>query len=223
VDSVQVNQALFLFDSSWDTVHQTAGLVRMMPVVDYPSMQVAYLLASERVLLKPGSYYLAAEAEDQVTDRVGTLRDTLQVRQFGREHLEVSSLLMARRIVELDNRPPGRERFLILPNPLLKAPRRGTASFYFEVYNLSQDAFGATHYRVVYQTRVIPEAGGPEGQQEWATAVSSEFKGVESWEPFRLTLDLDDHSTGLREFRVVVDDLQDLERAEETTRFRVMW
>ena len=223
VDSVRVNQALFLFDAEWDTVYQTAGLVRMMPVVDYASTQVAYLLASERVLLKPGAYYLAAEAEDQVTDRVGTLRDTLQVRQFGRDHLELSSLLMARRIVELDNRPPGRERYLVLPNPLLEAPRSGTASFYFEVYNLSQDTFGATHYRVTYQTRVIPESGGPEDQMAWATAVSSEFEGLEAWEPFRLTLELDDKSTGLREFRVVVDDLQDLERAEETTRFRVRW
>ena len=223
VDSVDVVQALFLFDTAWDTVHHTTGKVRLMPVIEYPSIEISYLLASEQVILQPGSYYLSAEAQDQTSRKVGSLRDTVEVRRFGRDRLEVSSLLMARRIVEREDGPPGRGRFLVLPNPLGQAPRSGNTSFYFEVYNLNQDPYGATHYRVTYQTRVVPESDGPEELVEWATAISSEFRGTEEWEPFRLTLELDSQSTGRREFRVVVDDLQDLERAEETALFRVMW
>ncbi len=224
VRAVDVVQAMFLFDAAWDTLRKEVGRVRRMPWIQYVSTKRGYLLASEQLALAPGDYHLAGEAEDQANKKVGTFRDRLRVRRFSRDSLEISSLLMARRIVERDEWPMERARFMVLPNPLRECSRNGSAWFYFEVYNLSRDTFGATHYRIGYQTQVIPETRGEgEAQPQWTTAVSYTYRGVRDWEPRYLRVDMADTSPGLRAFRVVIEDSLAGTAAESTTRFRVRW
>ncbi len=223
MQEVDVRKGLFLFDAVWDTVRKEIGRVKRMPWVTYEAMQKGYLFAGEQLVLEPGAYYLAVEAEDRATKAVGTFRDSLRVRRFGYDSLEVSSLLLARRIVERKDRSFGRERFMILPEPLMQCPQGGDMSFYFEVYNLTRDDFGATHYRVTYQMRVLAEESTGEIEPEWTTAVSHTLRGSRAWEPIYVTLDMEDSTPGPRAFRVVVDDLEDLERTMAATTFRVMW
>ena len=137
-----------------------------------------YLFAGEQLMLAPGAYHLGVEVEDQATKAVGTFRDSLRVRRFGYDALEASSLLLARRIVERQDRPFGREQFMILPDPLMQCAQGGQVSCYFEVYNLAQDAFGATHYRVAYQMRVLVEGRTGEVEPEWTTVVSHTLRGL---------------------------------------------
>ena len=118
VRAVDVVQAMFLFDAAWDTLRREVGRVRMMPWIQYVSTNRGYLIASEQLTLAPGDYHLAGEAEDQANRKVGTFRDPLRVRRFSRDSLEISSLLMARRIVEREEWPMERARYMVLPNPL---------------------------------------------------------------------------------------------------------
>ncbi|MDA0745732.1 MAG: GWxTD domain-containing protein, partial [bacterium] len=224
IQAVDLHQALFLFDSAWDTLRSVVGQVNRMPWVAYESTNEGYLFASEQMVLDPGAYFLAGEAQDQETSQVGTFRDSLRVRRFGVDSLEISSLLMARRVVEREDAPMGRGRFLVLPNPVGQCSRQGNASFYFEVYNLARDEFGATHYRITYQVQALPEervANAPE--PEWTTAVSGTYRGSLDWEPQYLRLDMDGAAPGLRAFRVMVEDLKSGQQTAATTRFRVMW
>ena len=223
LQEVDVQQGLFLFDAAWDTVRKEVGRVRRMPWVVYDADGEGYLFAGEQLMLDPGAYHLGVEVEDQATKAVGTFRDSLRVRRFGYDSLEASSLLLARRIVERQDRPFGREQFMILPDPLMQCAQGGQVSCYFEVYNLTQDTFGATHYRVAYQMRVLVEGRTGEVEPEWTTVVSHTLRGSRAWEPIRVTLDMEDSAPGLRALRVVVDDLADLEQAVATTTFRVMW
>ncbi len=223
LQEVDVQQGLFLFDAAWNTVRKEVGRVRRMPWVVYDEDGEGYLFAGEQLMLDPGAYHLGVEVEDQATKAVGTFRDSLRVRRFGYDSLEASSLLLARRIVERQDRPFGREQFMILPDPLMQCAQGGQVSCYFEVYNLAQDAFGATHYRVAYQMRVLVEGRTGEVEPEWTTVVSHTLRGSRAWEPIRVTLDMEDSAPGLRALRVVVDDLADLEQAVATTTFRVMW
>ncbi len=224
VRAVDVVQALFLFDTAWDTLRSEVGRVRRMPWLHYVSTKRGYLIASEQLTLTPGDYYLAGEAEDQPSKKVGTFREPLEVRRFNPDSLEISSLLMARRIVERDEWPVERGRYIVLPNPLHECSRDGSAWFYFEVYNLARDTFGATHYRIGYQTQVLPERRRLEDPEpEWTTAVSYTYRGARDWEPRYLRVDMDGTSPGLRTFRVVVEDLLAGAEAESTTRFRVRW
>lgn len=221
IKRVDVNQGLFLFDASWDTLKSDVQKVEMMPWVQYDAAREGFLFASERLNLEPGRYFLAAEAQDVKTGSVGAFRQPLEVRDFSGDSLQVSSLLLARRVVERQNAPFGRDRFLILPNPLGRCERDGQAAFYFEVYNLSRNEFGATHYEVTYQVQVEPDDESEE--PEWSTAVSYTREGSTDWEPNYLSLDLADIMPGPRSFRVVVRDLLAGTEASAGTEFRIMW
>ncbi|MCZ6635809.1 MAG: GWxTD domain-containing protein [bacterium] len=221
-ETVDLRQGLFVFNTVWDTVYQSVVKVNLMPVVAYPATRERYLFATERVTLLPGTYYMVAEAEDRKSQAVGSFRDSVEIRKFGRDSLEVSSLLLARRIQERDEGPLGRERFMILPNPIRQYQQSGQAAFYFEVYNLFQDRFGETHYKVSYQVRALPEGDGNQ-VPEWVTTISYDFRGTRSWEPLYLTLGLQEMAPGRRDFRVVVEDLQSQQKAMASEGFRVMW
>ncbi len=220
---VDVRQALFLFNSEWDTVSHNVVSVEQMPRVAYESTEEGFLLAAERVVLAPGPYFLAGEAEDRATKRVGTFRERLRVRSFGQDTLEISSLLMARRIKMRENAPYGRGQFAVLPNPLQVCRRKGHAWFYFEIYNLSRDDYGATHYRISYQMQFLPDGAAGSSTADWTTAVSYSYRGGRDWEPRHLRVDMDGASTGLRAFQVVVEDLHTGRKALAETRFRVRW
>ena len=221
--AVDVRQALFLFDSAWDTVRHIVQGVGRMPRVEYESTEEAFLLAAERMILDPGMYFLAGEVEDRATNRVGTIREYLRVRAFGRDTLEISGLLMARRIRMRENAPYGRGQFAVLPNPLQVCRAEGQAWFYFEIYNLSRDEYGGTHYRISYQMQSLPEGGGDGSPADWTTAVTYSYRGVRDWEPRDLRVDMDGASPGPRAFRVVVEDLHTGRKAVAVTRFRVRW
>jgi GWxTD domain-containing protein len=223
VREVDIKQALFLFDSDWDTLKQEVGRLSRMPWVNYTSNEAGYLFAAEQLTLQPGSYFLAAEAQDQKSEKVGTFRDSLHVRDFGSDSLQISSLLMARRIVEKEEGDYGRGRFLILPNPLKQCTRDGQASFYFEIYNLTQDTFGATHYQVSYQMQMLPEEQVNSSEPDWTTAVSYDYRGSRDWETYRLTLKMNESEPGVRAFRVSVKDLEGNQDVEGITAFRVKW
>jgi hypothetical protein len=153
---------------------------------------------------------------------LGSFRDTLDVRSFVGETLDVSDLLLARRVVERETRPMGRDRFLVLANPLRQYERGGHVVVYFEVYNLLRDAFGASHYELTFQVRALNDAGDLE-DAEWATAVSYDQRGNRDWEPLYLALDLDKVMPGPKALRVLVKDLQSEQTTRTTTAFRVMW
>ncbi len=222
ISEVDLRHGLFLFDAEWDSLVYDTHRVGRLPLVTYESTKQDFLLASQRLELDPGSYYLAGELEDQKTRNVGTFRDTLRVNEFGYDSLQVSSLLMALRIKERDEGNYGRDQFAILSNPLKRCSRKSSASFYFEVYNLPRDAFGGTHYRLTYEVQVLPEVQA-QTDPEWLTAVSATYRGSRDWETHRLTLDMEDTSPGPRNFRVVVEDLLKGESAAALTQFRVTW
>ncbi len=219
IQGVDLRQGLFLFDAAWEEVRKDVRQVGRMPYVTFN--EAGYLYAREQLSLTPGDYTLSAEVEDQRNKNTGSVRDTLQVRRFGHDTLEVSDLLLARRVVE-HAEGSGRERFSILPNPLGKCRRGDQATFYFEIYNLARDASGASRYETTYQVLALPEEG-KRASPEWITAVSSTLRGSQPWEPRYLTLDLNKVAPGLRTFRVVVTDRLNGRQAIAATTFRVTW
>jgi GWxTD domain-containing protein len=222
--AVDLRKGLFLFDADWDTVRQEVVSIVNMPWIEDRKSEEGYLLWGERLALGPGVCRLAVEAEDRTTKRTGTFRDSMVVRSYGGDTLMVSDVLLARRIVEQEDRPFGRDRFMVLPNPLKQSGRNRQAWFYFEVYNLKRDEFGATNYRISYQMRRLAETPAPGNSvPEWTTAVSHTFRRSRAWEPHHLALDLKDTAPGLWAFRVVVDDLQGEAQAMASTGFRVVW
>jgi len=219
---VELDKGLFLFDTNWDTLDiQKAQVARLAWVKD-KSKGKGYLLSGEVLNLDPGNYHVAAEVMDKKSDAVGGFRTEIPVRSFSRSTLEISSILLARRVIEKPERPFGRSRFVVLPNPLKATPRSRKAYFYFEVYNLTRDAFGRTDYQVTYQTKSI-STDDFEAEPDWVTAVTQEVAGDHPWEPVYLALDLEAAEPGLRDFRVIIQDRLSSQETSAATQYRIRW
>lgn len=219
---VELKQGIFLFNANWDTLKREVVKVKKLPFVRYDALQAGYVFSGDRLQMTPGRHYLTAEIQDVETQSLGSFRDTLDVRSFAGDNLNVSDLLLARRVVERENRPQGRNRYLVLSNPLRQYERGGRVVVYFEVYNLHRDEFGGTHYELTFQVRALNDAGDLE-DVDWTTAVSYDQRGNRDWEPLYLALELDKVMPGPKALRVLVKDLHSEQAARTMTAFRVMW
>ncbi len=224
IQSVDLMQGLFLFDAGWKEVEKVISPIHRMPWIEGNAVRDGYLFWGERLSVDPGMYHLAVETEDRNRRSLGTFRDSLQISRYGRDRLEISDLLLAQRVVEQDDRPFGRDRFMVLPNPLKRCQRDGSMTFYFEVYNLKRDEFGAARYRITYQTRLLPEKWTEKDVAipEWTTAVTNSYSETRDWQPHYLTLDMEGSTPGPWAFKVVVEDLQAESQAASSAVFRVM-
>jgi GWxTD domain-containing protein len=220
--TVDLEKGLFLFSADWDTLVIQKHQVDRLAWVRDRSYSKGYLLSGEVLNLEPGSYHVAGEVVDRKSDAVGGFRTALRVRAFSQDSLEISSILLARRIVEKPERPFGRDQYVILPNPVGATARNKKAYFYFEVYNLARNEFGRTHYQVTYQTKSLP-TGGADSEPDWVTAVTQEVTGDHTWEPVYLALELQGAQPGLRNFRVIIEDKLSSQEASASTQYRIRW
>jgi GWxTD domain-containing protein len=127
---VELRKGVFLFDSAWDTVKTTVTGVKRLPRVHLSALQRDYYFVSEQFQVAPGDYYFAVEAENPETHEIGSVRDSIEIRSFSSDSLEISSVLLARRVV------PGvvaedRDDFRILPNPLKRYDSNARGAVYF--------------------------------------------------------------------------------------------
>jgi GWxTD domain-containing protein len=220
--TVEMEKGMFLFDANWDTLDIKRTAVGRLAWIQDKSFSKGYLLSSDILNLAPGNYHVAGEMLDKQSDAVGGFRSTLPVRAFSTDTLELSGILLARRVIEKPDRPFGRARYVILPNPVNATPRNRKAYFYFEIYNLTRDTFGRTSYEVTYQTKGLPD-GDFEAEPDWVTAVTQEVTGDHTWEPVYLALDIEDAEPGLRDFRVIVRDKHSSGEATAATQYRIRW
>ncbi len=219
---VDLTKGLFLFTTDWDTLDIQKTAVDRLAWIKDRGVGDGYLLSGEVLNLAPGEYHIAGEVMGRKSEGVGGFKTRLPVRVFSRDTLEISDILLARRVIEKPERPFGRERFVILPNPVKTTPRSRKAYFYFEIYNLTRDAFGRTSYKITYQTKPVP-TDDDETNPDWVTAVTQEVIGDHSWEPVYLALDLQEAKPGLRDFRVLIEDSLSSETASASTQYRIRW
>lgn len=220
---VDLKKGMFLFDSAWDTVAYNVTAVNRLPRVTLKSLSRDYFLVSESLEVNPGLYHFILEAVNPApaTKRIGSVRDSLLIRRFDSDSLEISSVLLAWR-VQRGADGPGRDGFRILPNPIRRFDDDTRGAAYFEVYNLTQNASGQTRYEVTYQLRSLTEKGSPVTGQ-WMTAVTYAHTGSKPDEYLYLDIDLEPVPPGLWDVRVVICDLQSETSAHAEESFRVMW
>ena len=127
--TVDLKKGLFVFDSNWDTLNVEKNNVKRLAWVKDKGFKNGYLLSGEILNLKPGRYHVAGEVVDQATESVGGFRSELPVRSFAGQELQISSILLARRVIEKPERPFGRGRYVVLPNPTQATPRNRKAYF----------------------------------------------------------------------------------------------
>lgn len=110
------------------------------------------LVADEVALeLAPGDYRLALQVRDPRSGSVGVFTTTSTVREFTRDHLEISDLQLASTVQagQAGNRF-SKGDVLVVPHPGGFYPRGGSVSLYFEAYGLTIPSSGLAEFTLTY-------------------------------------------------------------------------
>ena len=116
------------------------------------------LLARDQlaISLPPGEYDFAVQMWRVHTNRLGNYREKVRLHDFSGDSLMLSDLQLAQHIAKSEGDTSAAQwRVTTSPSRTFFA---GTPMFvYFEIYNLTRDPFGQTHYEVAFA--VAPEKG----------------------------------------------------------------
>ena len=146
-----MDDGLFLFDYLWRDIYRNVRpLGQKQPAVGGGPQ---YLLGQRAMTLPQGTYNVVIEVGDRVSGSIGTFR-TERLLTVSESRLDMSDLLLAKQIELVNPFPEKRTDLRIAPNPLRAYRSGGSAFVYLEIYNLTQDDFGRTEYRITYSLSV---------------------------------------------------------------------
>ena len=179
----------------------------------------------------PGAYELAVQVQRHNTNRLQAYSQKLSVEDYSGERLKLSDLFVARRVeVAMPGSDPRfvRGRWNITPLPSHVFNTGQHVFIFFEIYNLSQDEFGATRYEVAYEVYSTDESGTSLsrvktrvlGRSESAVTVRYEQTGTEASVSDYVALDIGEAAPGRRRVRMTV---KDLDSGQQATREGLFW
>lgn len=108
---------------------------------------------SWRFFVPPGERVIRVEANTPELERGARSQQIIEVRRFDGDSLQLSDVLVARRLEPRDSTPESWRDFLIEPSPGLLAPGE-QLGLLWETYNLAPDSSGVVHYAVEISVRV---------------------------------------------------------------------
>ena len=144
---IVMDEGLFMFDYRWQDIYRNVRPIAQEKPKGGNAPQ--YLLSQRAMTLPQGTYNIVVEVGDRNSGSIGTFR-TERLLSVSESRLDMSDLLLAKKIERVKPFPETRMDLRIAPNPL-RAYRTGElASVYLEIYNLKKDEFGRTQYEITY-------------------------------------------------------------------------
>ncbi len=234
-----VDVQMELFTPDWQPVADAGSQVRSLPTTPQITIRGNPLFVhATRLEVEPGDYVLSTLLVDPEAGRQATADEEVTLPDYSGERLMLSDILPAARITEVVAGTRG--RFVRGNLEVLPLPGRTLGSdqplfVYFEIYNLTRDAVGATQYRVRYSVVESSESGallsrlyqGLRSLIGWGqrrAVISSEFvrSGIRRDVFPHLEVDMSVSPAGLYELRVEVTDLVSGQRATSSMTFRTL-
>ncbi len=169
----------------------------------------------------PGTYELGLRVREAETRRFQIYKQQVVLEDYARADLNLSDIELAWSISE---ETPSESVFVkqglnIMPMSVWAFPEKHPAFLYFEIYHLSRDEFGQTHYRVTYHiqskdqkirgARVLAGLGRLLGKEEGKQGVSVTYDQIGNTTDglSYVELNLDGAGKGDHEVQVTVEDL----------------
>ena len=150
-----IDDGLFMLDNNDQMVYRNveSSVLPFSAVRKYrspiDSLKNAYFLTFKDVSVNPGTYQIRGEVRDKISGSIGEFRNQKTL-AYSDSTLQVSDLLLASLIRSQAAFPESREDLKVIPNPLRTYGQASSVYVYFEIYNLAQDEFNQTQYRVSY-------------------------------------------------------------------------
>ncbi|OGG52093.1 MAG: hypothetical protein A3F84_19780 [Candidatus Handelsmanbacteria bacterium RIFCSPLOWO2_12_FULL_64_10] len=222
-----VNRRVALVESRSKQVHQACGDIQ----VSLAGAEKSVLLEEFPFTVAPSDYRLAIQVWRLGTKRMGVYHQPLAVESYAGDSLMVSDLQVARRVAPADSSQTGpalRSNFRVTPAPGRIFYKGDHVFLYFEVYNLTMDTLGQTHYEVTYTVsdasrsplliRAISGLAGRGG--EGAVTAHFEQKGTAESVPSYVELQIENAGVGENLIHLAVKDLNSGARVSKTASFR---
>lgn len=188
--------------------------------------QASFIPDIMKVYAAPGNYRLAVQVTDKVSGKWGVYHQKLTIPAYV-DTFSISDIHVAwefsnengdDRFKKADP-APSQAAVWVTPMPTRNYLKKQKVRLYYEVYNLTKDAFGQTQYAIAYRVRQqISKSGGLFGSvasgfeklfssQEPNVVVSYESTGSTASEPIYFELHADKLEEGLNEVSVTITDL----------------
>jgi GWxTD domain-containing protein len=214
-----------LHRSDHDLVYQATGRS--------PEQGSRFYAEMDRVSVPPGTYRVSAQVLDVSSGRTEVHEREVTVEPFEVDSLRLSDIQLASSI-----EPSAQGRFVrrgmkIVPNAAQAFVVGQPVFVFYEVYTLARDAFGSTHYRVVYElesvarisfgARILGGLGRLLGidEKEGAVTIEYEHRGNQVDDFSYLELDLVNAKPGDQILTVRVTDMNSGQVTEGRVEFVV--
>ena len=226
---VRINRGAVLYNAKGDPVFEVAN--RAVFRVDGKTGIIPDVIALD---VKPGSYYLAVQAIEERSGRTQVYGMPLRVPSYRHGKLWLSDIEMAASIEQTTGKGHFvKQNLEVIPLATRHYTQRHLVYLYYEIYGLSQDAFGQTDYQISY--RLKPRSGQSFGakvlgglgklvgidQNEEQIAISYDQTGDADNVVNYLALDLSGSEPGEYVIEVAAMDRKDGQKVTKTASFKI--
>lgn len=226
---VRINRGAVLYNAKGDPVFEVAN--RAVFRVDGKTGIIPDVIALD---VKPGSYYLAVQAIEERSGRTQVYGMPLRVPSYRHGKLWLSDIEMAASIEQTTGKGHFvKQNLEVIPLATRHYTQRHLVYLYYEIYGLSQDAFGQTDYQISY--RLKPRSGQSFGakvlggleklvgidQSEEQIAISYDQTGDADNVVNYLALDLSGSEPGEYVIEVAAMDRKDGQKVTKTASFKI--
>jgi GWxTD domain-containing protein len=190
--------------------------------------------ALDRILLPPGNYRVNLQVLDRTSGKSQVYNQNRGVPDFDiNNQLKVSDIELAASIEITEKERFRKGDVEVIPMASQAYLPAQPVFIYFELYNLKEDAFGQTKYKVSYEVRskdqkgvgarILGGVGKLLGQQEGEGVITIDYEqvGRERQEQAYLELDLSNTEPGVQLLKVLVTDQNSGQTVGVSTTFTV--
>ena len=228
-DTGRLQRGLAVFDTTWRVKYQVIDTIRYTK----PEQPGGYVISESAIELLPGEYILGSQFRDVGSGGYGSQFRRVSVEPYGVGDLAMSDIEVATEIFE-DYDEAFKSGLGVIPNPTHIFTNKKPMHIYYEVYNLTKDEYGQSHYRVDYHVEPLEKKRKFFGQvlrsigkvikeeRKETVTISTEQAGYSEDQNEYLELDVSKSQAGEYRLTVSLSDLVSNETVSKDTKFRIV-
>lgn len=236
-DLILLDRGVALFDSLWNEVYREVDQMAFRAPTDQQVSDGAFIPGVMPVDLPPGTYQMALQVRDVVSGKSQVYQQAVVLEDYHKPTgLLISDIELAF-ATEPTEETAGdyiKNGLKVIPMSSLAFRSHQNAFVYFEIYNLKQDAFGQTRYRVEYTLRSHRDRALPAkilhglgrvfrlSEKDQEIVIAYDQAGNRPDEVAYVELDLTETQEGRQLVRVAVTDLMADEQASKEISFSIV-
>lgn len=212
---------IVLFDREWHEAAKMEANVNYHFATDQGTLMENFLVESEQLSLNGGHYCLTMKVRDKTSKKIALLKKEIDIESYSSNQLAISDIQLANNI-QITNAPDRsvKNGLRVVPNPMKVYKKFQPIYIYYEIYNLTYDEQGKTHYQIDYAltpksietnqlTKLILKLGKSFGllNHKWTITSSFEKYGTNRTEVEYLSFDVSQFPSGSYEIMVMIVDL----------------